>query len=209
MQFLPWTPVFRHCCCAGEPANAAVRKTAICPVRPRGAALIFSPNGGRGVIAAPEAVNLAESERNRPVSPPFPFWKRSAGASPAIGTIFCSRHSSNSQDAALPTRRRRGGTGMAHQLPLVHARVAQPAEARRRERRQCGCKSCREHPFTLSPSTLLAMNPELLQRLPPPVSYAATLTIILIGDALHALKRGAAAPNPSPDVPRAAPPNRT
>ena len=27
------------------------------------------------------------------------------------------------------------------------ARVAQPEEARRRERRQCRCESCREHQF--------------------------------------------------------------
>ena len=60
-------------------------------------------------------------------------------------TVY-SRHSSNSQDAALPTRRRRGGTGMA-QVSLTSLR-SPTAEARASEARQCGCKSCRGDHFT-------------------------------------------------------------
>src|SRR5437667_9252659 len=33
------------------------------------------------------------------------------------------------------------------EAPFHSARVVQPAETRRRERRQCGCESCREHQF--------------------------------------------------------------
>ena len=50
------------------------------------------------------------------------------------------------KDAALPTRRRRGSTGMAH---VFYPLRSPTAPSRDSESRQCGCESCRRDPLVV------------------------------------------------------------